>query len=214
MDRITPKSGLVKRELLLLTPFLKEPTKEFTHTEIKEISKNKSHHYVFEALKKFTQLQILIEKRRGNTNIYFLNPENKQNLHYLSFVESLLKEKRTDIPSKNIIKITEKIRSHFYILLIGGSYAEAKQKPTSDLDIAIIIPTNETKKPYEIALKEGDLMIPEVHGYVFTQEEFFQMLINKEFNYGKELIRKHIVCYGAEIYYKILFEAMKHGFKS
>lgn len=213
MDRTIHKSGLIKRELLLLKPFLKEPVREFTLTEIKEISKNTSHHYVFEALKKFTQMQIITEKRKGNTNIYLLNPENKQNLHYLAFVESLIKEKRNDIPYTNVLKITEKLKSPFYTLLIGGSYAEGKQKPSSDLDIAIIIPDTENKKSYEIALKEGELMIPEVHGYVFTQEEFYLMLVNEEFNYGKELVRKHIIFYGAEIYYKILMEAIKHGFK-
>lgn len=213
VDKIIQKNGLTKKELLLLKPFLKEPVREFTLTEIKEISKNTSHHYVFEALKKFTQMQILTEKRKGNTNIYLLNPENKQNLHYLAFVESLIKEKKGDIPYNNILKITEKLKSPFYILLIGGSYAEGKQKPASDLDLAVIIPNSETKKPYEIALKEGELMIPEVHGYVFTQEEFYLMLVNKEFNYGKELVRKHIIFYGAEIYYKLLMEAMKHGFQ-
>ncbi len=137
VDITIPKSGLIKQELLFLRPFLKEPVREFTLAEIKEISKNRSHHYTFEALKKFTQMQILIEKRRGNTNIYILNPENKQNLHYLVLVESLIKENRKDIPYKNILKITEKIKSLFYTLLIGGSYVEGKQKATSDLDLAI-----------------------------------------------------------------------------
>ena len=213
MDITIHKSGLIKRELLLLKPFLKGPMREFTLTEIKEMSKNTSHHYVFEALKKFTQMQILTEKRKGNTNIYLLNPENKQNLHYLAFVDYLIKEKRTDIPYNNILKITEKLKNPFYALLIGGSYAEGKQKPASDLDVAIIIPNSETKKSYEIAIKEGELMIPEVHGYVFTQEEFYLMLTNEEFNYGKELVRKHIIFYGAEIYYKIQMKAMKYGFK-
>jgi len=81
------------------------------------------------------------------------------------------------------------------------------------LDIAIIIPNSESKKEYEIALKEGELMIPEVHGYTFTKDEFYQMLVNDEFNYGKEAARKHILFCGGEQYYKILFEAMKHGFK-
>ena len=31
--------------------------------------------------------------------------------------------------------------------------------------------------------------------------------------FEKELARKHIIYYGAEAYYKILFEAMKSGFK-
>ncbi len=214
MDRIVHKSGLVRKEAMLLMPFLKEPAREFTFAEIKEISKNKSHHYVFEALKKAVQLQILQEKRMGNTNIYSLDQRNKQNIQYLVFAESIVKELKQGIPYKNILRISEKIKNPFYILLISGSYAEGKQKTGSDLDITIIIPNSESKRQYEIALREGEFMIPEVHGYVFTQEEFYQMLINDEFNYGKELVKKHIIFCGAEQYYKIVFEAIKNGFKS
>ena len=212
MDRIIQKCGLLKRELLILKPFIKEPWREFTTTEIKTLTKNKSHHYVFEALKKFTKLNLIIEKKKGNTNIYLINPEN-QDLHYLTLTEYIIKEQRTDIPYKNIQQITKQIKNQFYVLLIGGSYAEGKQKPTSDLDIAIIIPNSENKRPYQTALKDGELTIPEIHGYIFTKEEFYQMLVNDEFNYGKELARKHIIYYGAEQYYKILFEGMKNGFK-
>jgi predicted nucleotidyltransferase len=125
----------------------------------------------------------------------------------------LIKEERIDIPYAKLINITEKIDGSFYILLVGGSYADKKQKPSSDLDVAMIIPNTESKKPCETALRDGEYIVPEVHGYVFSQEEFYSMLINKEFNYGKELARKHILVYGAEAYYKILLEAMKNGFK-
>src|SRR3989338_7873513 len=190
MDKTIHITGLLKMELLLLKPFVKEPWREFTLTEIKTITKNKSHHYVFEALKKFTKRGIITERKKGNTNIYEINTENNDT-HYLTITESIIKEKRTDIPYKNLKQITVKIKNPFYTLLIGGSYAEAKQKPTSDLDIAFIIPDSDSKKPYQVALKEGELMVPEIHGYVFTDEEFSQMLTNKEFNYGKELARKH-----------------------
>src|SRR3989338_2421596 len=212
MDRIVHKNGLVKDRLLILNPFIKEPWREFTLNEIKAITKNKSHHYVFEALKSFVKLSLLTEKKRGNTNLYAINTDN-HDLHYISIAESIIKEKRTDIPYKNIRQITRKIRNQFYILIIGGSYSEGKQKPSSDLDVAFIIPDSEDKKPYKIALKEGELMVPEIHGYVFTKEEFCRMLIIDEFNYGKELARKHILYYGAEQYYKVLFEAIKNGFK-
>ena len=213
MDIIVHKNGLVRKELTLLIPFLKEPKREFTLTEIKEIGKNKSHHYVFETLKKAAKLEILQEKRKGNTNIYFLDYQNKQNLQYLIFTESIIKEQKPEIPYNNILSITKEIKNKFYSLLIGGSYAEGKQKKGSDLDITIIIPNSDSKKQYETALRDGELMIPEIHGYVFTQEEFYLMLINDEFNYGKELVRKHVIFYGAEQYYAIVFEAMKNGFK-
>ncbi len=203
MDRTIHNYGLLK-------PFIKEPWREFTLTEIKKITKKTSHHYVFEGLKRFTKLNIITEKKRGNTNIYSINPEN-QDLHYLAGAEAFLKEQRKNIPYKNLKQL--KIKHPFYTLIIGGSYAENKQTPASDLDIGIIIPNSESKKLYQVALKAGELMMPEIHGYVFTVEEFYQMLINSEFNYGRELARKHIIYYGAEQYYSILFKAMKHGFK-
>ena len=110
VDRIIQKNGL-KKELFLLKPFIKEPTRAFTIAEIKQISQNKSHHYVFEALKRFTQMQILTEKN------------------------------------------------------------------------------------------------------IFTQNEFFEMLTNDQDNIAKQLAKNHTIVYGAEMYYKILFEAIKHGFK-
>lgn len=213
MDRTIHKSGLIKKEINLLRPFVKAPWKKFTITEIKKLTKNRSHHYVFEAMKGFSSSGLLREDRKGNTNIYSLNYESEARLNYLALIESVIKEERRDIPYNNLRKVTDKLKSPFYTLLICGSYAEKKQKPTSDLDIAFIIPNSDLKKQYEIALNEGKLMIPEVHGFVFTQDEVHQMLTNTEFNYGKEFTKKHIITQGAEMYYKILFEAMRNGFK-
>lgn len=213
MDKTIQKNGLVKKEINLLRPFIKEPWRKFTITEIKKITKNKSHHYVFDAMKKFSSMGLLKEDRKGNTNNYFLDYENDKHLNYLALIESLIKEERKDISYENLRKITNKLKSPFYTLIICGSYAEKKQKQTSDLDIAFIIPNSESKKSYEIVLKEGELMVPEVHGFTFTQNEVYQMLTNTEFNYGKEFTRKHIIIQGAEMYYKILFEAMRYGFK-
>lgn len=212
MDRINHKNGFVKKELYLLRAFIKEPCREFTLAEIKRISRNKSHHYVYETLKKFAEREIIKAIKKGNTTIYSLNPESNDFI-YLNLVEGLIKEERKDLPHKVIKQIRDKIKDSFYIFLVCGSYAEGKQKPTSDLDIAIIIPNSEQKKKYDIALKEGELTIPPAHGFVFTEEEFYTMLVNKEFNYGKECSRKHIIIYGCESYYRILFEAVKNGFK-
>lgn len=164
-------------------------------------------------MKKFGKIGILKEEKKGNTNIYSLNYETDEHISYLAFMEAIAKEERQDIPFKNLKQITDLIKTPFYCLVVGGSYAEGKQKPSSDIDIAIIIPDCEAKKAFESALKRGELIIPEVHGFVFTSEEFYQMLVNKEYNFGKELARKHILIYGTEAYYKILFETMKNGFK-
>ena len=212
MDKIVQKSGFSKKELLLLKPLLKEPWREFTLSEIKRSSGNKSHHYVFEALKQFSSFGMLKEEKRGNTNTYCLN-EHNTDFSYLSLLEALIKQERKDIPFNNVLKVVEKIKNKFYSLLVVGSYAEKKQKPNSDMDLAIIIPDTESKKPYEAALREGEFTIPEIHGLVFSQSELLLMLTNKEFNFGKEIVKKHVLILGAEPYYKILFEAIQNGFK-
>ncbi len=173
---------------------------------------NKNYPKVFEAIKSLEKDFVISIKKAGKSSICEINT-NEKTLSLLSVIESEFLFEKNNLPLSNINKIKNKIKSPFYTFIICGSYAEGKQKPNSDLDIAIVIPDSENKKQYQIALKEGELMIPEVHGYVFTNEEFYQMLTNKEFNYGKELIKKHIIYYGAEQYYKTLFEAMRNGFK-
>lgn len=212
MDKIIHNNGLTEKELMLLEPFVKEPWRQFTLSDIKSLSKNKSHHYVFHALKKFTRLSVLSEKTMGRVNIYSVNCNNRY-FNEFTYLESLRLKKSKDIPLKNIEQITSRIQGKYFSCIICGSYAAGTQTLNSDIDIAIIIPNTESKKPYEIALKEGELMIPEVHGFVFTEEEMYLMLTNDEFNYGKELTSKHIIIYGAESYYRILFEAIRHGFK-
>jgi hypothetical protein len=213
MDKSVHKNGLVRKELLLLKPFIREPWKGFTLAEVKGSTGVRSHHYAFEAMKKFTALGILKESKVGKTNVYAVNSGNPLNASYLAFLESIIREERADIPYRNVLKITGKIKSPFFSLLVGGSFAAKRQKPGSDLDISIIIPNSESKRPYETALREGEFMIPQIHGFVFTQEELYLMLTNREFNYGKELARKHIILLGAEPYYRILMEAIENGFK-
>lgn len=209
MDRTIQNTGQLRKEIALLIPFIKEPWKDFTLTEIKILTKNRSHHYVYEALEKFSK-SILTKEKRGNTNIYKIN-ENAKELDYLILAEMLLKN-TAKFPHKVIQQIQDKIKGSFYTLLITGSYAKNKQTKESDLDLAIIVP-DQNKKPYEIALKEGELTIPEVHGFVFTEEEFYQMLINKEFNYGKECAKNHVLIHGISAYYKILLRGLLNGFK-
>ena len=213
MDKTIHNKGLTRKEYILLKPLVKAPWEKFTLAEIKKAANKKSHHYVFEALKKFTALGIIREIKKGNTNIYSLNPENEGSAEHLAFVELLIKEETKDIPYNNLAKITGIIKSPFYILVVTGSYAEQKQKLTSDIDIAVIIPDSEPKHTYETAIKQGELMVPEVHGFVFTEKEFIMMLENNEFNYGKEITKKHVIITGGEAYYKILFKAVKHGYQ-
>ncbi len=92
LDNSIHKSGYLKKEIDLLIPFIKEPWKDFALTEIKTATKNKSHHYVYEALENFSKT-ILKKEKRGNTNIYKIN-ENTKDLDYFILAETALKKKK------------------------------------------------------------------------------------------------------------------------
>jgi hypothetical protein len=55
-------------------------------------------------------------------------------------------------------------------------------------------------------------MIPELHTYVFTDDEFYQMLVEKDENYGKEIFRNSIIVNGLDTYYNIIKKAILYGF--
>lgn len=59
---------------------------------------------------------------------------------------------------------------------------------------------------------ESELMTPEVHPYVFTQAQLFEMLTNKEENYGKEFVKNNLIITGGKQFYSIVMEAMNNGF--
>lgn len=47
---------------------------------------------------------------------------------------------------------------------------------------------------------------------MFTRSQFYEMLTNKEENYGKETARNNLIVTGAKQYYDTLMEAIQNGF--
>ena len=54
-------------------------------------------------------------------------------------------------------------------------------------------------------------LIMDVH--VIPKVEMLEMLKNKEENLGKQIARKHLAVYNHRIFYEIIKEGMKHGFR-
>ena len=203
---------MLTKEHTILEPFTKEMWRKFTFKEIKKLSHNKSDNYVHTTLKRFIASEILQEQKIGNNLVYSLT-KNISSLNTIGFVAEYKANTAKHIPYKNIQKIINKLKTAFYIFIVTGSYAKAKQKETSDLDIVIICDNQQEPSAILSQIKlESELMIPEVHPYVFTQEQFYQMLTTKEENYGKEMARNNLIITGGKLYYLILGEAINHGF--
>lgn len=198
------------KEINVVEVFERNPWESVTFNQVKQISKIKSDNYVFTTLKKLVSQDILSEKKYGKMILYSV-AKTLNAIKALSLV-SEYKSEKTNIP--NVKELVNLIQTPFFTFLITGSYATGKQTAESDLDVVIICDSTRDKKEILVPIKnKGELLTPKAHVFVFTEKEFYEMLVNKEENYGKEIARKHLIITGAQSYYKILFEAINNGFK-
>ena len=204
---------ILTKEKRILDVFGKKPWIGKTFKKIKKESKIKSDSYVFKTLKKLSKNNILKEKKVGNVINYFLN-DSIEAVSLVAYVEEYNAQQRKDLPHNNINEIISLIPTNIYSLLITGSYAGKKQEKTSDLDIVLISCSKTNIRKILASIRSrGELMIPEIHSYVFTEDEFLEMLTNKEENYGKEIAGNNLIICGGEQYLKIIFRAIENGFK-
>ncbi len=204
---------MLKKEYELLIPFIRKPWAKFTFKGIKKSANKTSESYVYNGLKRFVKQGILKEEKAGNVILYSLFLRQIKTQAYVGFVAEHLAWSKKHIPFDDIEKIAENIPTAFYILIITGSYAKNKQTPKSDIDMVVIVDDAvETKRVYAELSHDCEMNIPPVHLYVFKKEEFIQMLLNKEANYGKAIALDNLILYGGAEYFKIMDEAIQHGF--
>ncbi len=203
---------LTKEEIKILQLFKEDLFTEYTIREImKKLHKN-SYNWVFNAVQELREQNILILRQRGKATFCSINLDNVVTLGYLSILEKFSISNK--LPLKNIYELVNIIPLSYFTFIITGSYAEGKYTNKSDLDVVVIIEhTEDTKKVFSLLKNKGDLMIPKIHLYVFSKDEYLSMLLDKEENYGKFIFRNHIIFFGAENYYRIIKEAINNGFK-
>ena len=190
--------------------FVNNPTINYLFKEVKGYINSKSESYTYNSLKSFVKEGILTKNKRGGVAIYKIADSPKA-ISFLSMVAEYKAWNSKNIPIDNITEVIKKAKINFLTLLITGSYVKGKQTAKSDLDLVLIV-SNDVKKVTARLKQFCELSIPEIHLYVFTDDEFKQMLLDEKHNYGKEIVKNNLVFYGAEAYYKIMFEAMKNGF--
>src|SRR3989338_10092430 len=83
----------------------------------------------------------------GDVNVYSLNLNNNLTLSYLNLINELDITRRM-FPKEILEEIKKNIfkKSELFILTIFGSYAKNKATKKSDLDIAVIVDSEPTKK--------------------------------------------------------------------
>jgi len=205
---------ITKKQLKIFEVLVKRPFAEYSRTQIKTEAKEKSNNALARAINIFKAEEVLIEKKVGKSGLLTLNLNNNLTFNYIA----LCNELRLPHLAKQAIKILKgciEENTHFYSLVVFGSYAFNEQKKNSDLDIAIFIENEEQRKKIEAAANSAKLKIlVDADIQVIVKEEMIEMLTNKEENLGKQIARKHLAVYNHQIFYGLIKEGMERGFRA
>jgi len=204
---------LTKKQVEILNIFARKEFREYSFKEIKEISKENSTSIIQNAIKAFLAEKLINEKVVGTSKLYSINHKNDRVYCYfeLYIKENLPKQVKYSL---DLIKESLDKHTQFYSLVIFGSYASNEQNKSSDLDIAVFINKEEDKKIVEASLKSSELKsFLKIHGHAIAKAEFLEMLKVDAENLGKQIARKHLIIHNPHIFYSLLKEGMRNGFR-
>lgn len=207
-------SMITEKQLKIFEVFAKKPFAEYTRKQVKKESREKSNNTLALAIKQLKKEEVLIEKKVGKSGLLMINLNNDLTYYYIA----LCNNQEINNTLKASLKILEEEISevtNFYSITIFGSYASNEQKQTSDLDVAVFIENDEKKKKIIASINSAKLKAPlDIDSHVITKVEMIEMLTNDEENLGKQIARKHLAIYNNQIFYEIIKEGMKHGFRT
>jgi hypothetical protein len=204
---------MLKREYEILKGFVEKPWQRLTFREAMTLSGKRSESYVYGTLKRFVEEGVLAEEKAGNVILYSLNAGKMKAQTYAGFVAEYSGWKGKHIPYPDIQRIFSGTPLAFYTLLVTGSYAKGAQRKDSDLDMAMICEDSSDPKRVLAELRHGcEMNIPRIHLYVFRRSEFLSMLLDRKANYGKEACKSNLILAGGQEYFRMIGEAISHGF--
>ena len=189
---------LTKEQLNILSVFKKDIFASLTFKQIKQDSRQKSNNIVQIAIKEFQKQEIVKTKETGDVTTYSLNLNNNLAFSYLNLInESEISKSK--LPKKTLEDIQNRIfkQTELFILILFGSYAKNEATKKSDLDIALIVESEQTKKeitPFLETIKRREVIPIDYH--IFTRNEFLEMLQADSENVGKQIFKSNIVYYG------------------
>ena len=155
-------------------------------------------------------LYINIQKLHKEKSIEVENLKSQKRCSFRdSFNEDVFiveNERMNDILKKKEFKaIYEKLRviNKQFILLLFGSHAKGTATKTSDMDLLLISNQTDSKM-----IEEKLEVLPlKIHLTPITYESFIDMLKTKEQTVVSEALKKNIILFGIEDYYRLIQNA-------
>jgi len=188
-----------------LLRFLVQHRGEFTGREIAK-SVGLAHPTVHSALSDLREQGIILMRKSGNALLYSLNPRHRVTKDIIVPVfrkESQLKEK---MARSLITKLNFPLES----VVLFGSIAQKKEKPTSDIDILVILSNRlDPEKAESEIISQGIKFVEEfgnqLSPVIMNLHDFLTRLENKD-----KLLSK-ILDQGQVIYGKSITELISHA---
>ncbi|MFH0869424.1 MAG: nucleotidyltransferase domain-containing protein [archaeon] len=138
---------------------------------------------------------------KGNIKLVSLNLDDSITKNYLILAER--QEAEGFLKKEAMFRLFKgDLPKGEYALILFGSRADGTHREKSDVDLCII------NKKGEKNLRFSKLELinnVEVNPMYFADKEFEAMLRDKEHNVGKEIVKKHIVLYGEEYFWNLVW---------
>ena len=140
--------------------------------------------------------------KKGNIKLVSLNQEDDITKTYLILAERNGTEQFFDKnPELKVLK--KDLSEGRYSLILFGSRAEGQEREKSDIDLCII--NKDGKK--NINFSKFELLFKlEINPVYLKENEFKLMLKEEEQNLAKEIIKKHIILYGEEYFWNLIWK--------
>ena len=201
------------KTLALLLVWKNNPFTQLTILDVMRLAGKSSKAWVFNALKGLEKRGLLVLARKGNLNLYSLDLENPVVPILLHFLEW---DQGFSLKHNEMVKtILNRIPLRFrFALLVFGSHANGSAKRDSDLDLCFIVENDKLSKKLKPYINEAALESPvdfDVHYITF--DDFVLMLVRDEENLAKQIFRKNRMLFDPVVYFNLLKEAHKRGFR-
>jgi predicted nucleotidyltransferase len=204
---------LTDTELDVFKAMLSNPFKEWYFADLMRTSKQNSRNTVQRTLKRLRSEGLVKETTLGNLKQIRLRLQDDVVSNYvgLAAIQSLPKPARLALSE---LRTAVDKHTALFSIVVFGSYAKGKQRPDSDIDVAVIVPKSKEYGKLQGFLEHDTQYSPvPLHIQVIPEDEMIEMLTTKEQNVGKQIVEKHLTIHNPAIFYDIVQRA-EHGFTS
>jgi len=145
--------------------------------------------------------ELFTVRKKGNANLLSINKDEPLVKHYLIIAERAAANEL--LKKQSFLKsIKHDLGPGNYALVLFGSRAKNNHREQSDVDICVISKKGSKDVRFtKFAMLSGK----EVNPLYFSDQEFVEMITSKEHNVGKEILRQHVVLYGEEYFWELVW---------